>query len=593
MLGDSELIIPIMKIEGEPDKEYQLKDLTEEQFLIAYVILQKLREWYELSKIPTDIKVTFEPLRMTVMGQAGTGKTTLINTLVSTIRKLTKNNNSIHVATPTGSTAFAVQGQTIHRLFKVNPQNMDKKMTEEEKKFIHKNFEETAVIIFDERSLIGQPLFGKAETNTAECAHGYGHEYEDWGGIPIVINIGDDYQLPPVMTQGAFDCFSTQGNLQMNSQYNGRRQFIQFGKTVMVITKIMRQDENQTEFRPLLKNLRSGNTTDDDIEVMLSLHLSRFPGEVRDAIRENATYVFANRAPMLKHNLKKLKQQHSADNPVARILSKTTTWNGKIKQGKTSHFTQNDIPYISNICRGATVKISGRNFIPKWGLFNGSIGTVIEIVYDNDKGPLDGDLPEYVIVEIENYCGPSWMETKPKWIPIPVVSKLCDKQGCKRCTMEFIPLTLAYAWTIHGIQGMNVGFKHLIKKIIAEPGNRGFEGINPGTLYTVSSRATSIGNKRDRTTSELFFDGPEMNGDRIRQLTRSLTSVKGISKEYEKCIKRRKWTEYLESNIKKITPNEEEKSELLEWATKAQMNKEEIQKIIKRTGWRTTNNFNY
>ena len=75
MLGDSELIIPIMKIEGEPDKEYQLKDLTEEQFLIAYVILQKLREWYELSKIPTDIKVTFEPLRMTVMGQAGTGKT--------------------------------------------------------------------------------------------------------------------------------------------------------------------------------------------------------------------------------------------------------------------------------------------------------------------------------------------------------------------------------------------------------------------------------------------------------------------------------------------------------------------------------------
>ena len=98
---------------------------------------------------------------------------------------------------------------------------------------------------------------------------------------------------------------------------------------------------------------------------------------------------------------------------------------------------------------------------------------------------------------------------------------------------------------------------------------------------------------RDRTTSELFFDGPEMNGDRIRQLTRSLTSVKGISKEYEKCVKRRKWTEYLESNIKKIEPNEEEKTELLEWATKAQMNKEEIQKIIKRTGWRTTNNFNY
>jgi hypothetical protein len=343
--------------QGKEKKPYSLNDLNQEQSLIAYVVLQKLKEWFDLGNRPEKEKVKFKPLRMTVMGQAGAGKTMLINTLITTVRNMTKINKSIHVATPTGAMAFAVQGHTIHRLFKVDPKNMDRPMSEEEKKYVKNELEPTLVILIDERSLVGQLLLGKAEINASQCAHGYGHSEEDWGGIPIVIIMGDDYQLPPVLTQGAFYCFTAHGHSYVGSAYNGQRQFLQFGKTVMEITQIMRQDETETEFRPLLQNIRTGETTDKDREIMLSLHMSNFTAEERIKIRKGATYVFANRVPMQRHNFEKLKEQQSEDNPVARICARAHTWNGKVRQGRTAHFTQNDTPYICNMCRGAKVKI--------------------------------------------------------------------------------------------------------------------------------------------------------------------------------------------------------------------------------------------
>ena len=221
----------------------------------------------------------------------------------------------------------------------------------------------------------------------------------------------------------------------------------------------------------------------------------------------------------------------------------------------------------------------------------GSPGTVIEIVYD--RGPLDGDLPEYVIVEFPGYCGPPWMETEPKWVPIPTVQRLCDQKSCQRCVMEFVPLALAYGYTLHSFQGMNVGKCSNIPYIIGEPGNRGFEGINPGIFYTLLSRATHIGSKDDRTKSAIFLDGPNMTGDRIRDLTHSLNGGKGRGKEYEKVAKRRKWVEYLTKHIITIQLSEADKNTLIEWATQSEINPKQVRCIIDWVNWRTTHSVNY
>jgi len=98
---------------------YRLEDLNEEQFQIAYVILHKIREWLSLHSSPKSKKKHFTPLRMTVLGCGGTGKSVLINTLVTCIRTIFKDNNSVFVTAPTGAAAYNVGGTTIHKEFKI------------------------------------------------------------------------------------------------------------------------------------------------------------------------------------------------------------------------------------------------------------------------------------------------------------------------------------------------------------------------------------------------------------------------------------------------------------------------------------------
>ena len=183
--------------------DYKLEDLNDEQFKIAFVILAKIKEWLECK----ETSKPFEPLRMTICGMAGTGKSRLINTLVSIIRTMFQHNNTVHVGTPTGASAYNVGGRTIHSLFKIGVRNADKELTEKEKQEIADLLDLTIALFFDERSMISQKVIGATEINVSKAAHGGGHSDEDWGGIPIIIIFGDDYQLPSI-DPGAFDCFN-------------------------------------------------------------------------------------------------------------------------------------------------------------------------------------------------------------------------------------------------------------------------------------------------------------------------------------------------------------------------------------------------
>ena len=59
---------------------YTIKSLSFEQQQIASVILKKVHEWMTCKDLSE-----FQPLRMTVFGETGTGKTTLIKALMSVI----------------------------------------------------------------------------------------------------------------------------------------------------------------------------------------------------------------------------------------------------------------------------------------------------------------------------------------------------------------------------------------------------------------------------------------------------------------------------------------------------------------------------
>ncbi len=60
------------------------------------------------------------PLQAIVMGCGGTGKSFIINTIISIVQKMMQQNDMIQVGAPTGAAAFNVQGSTLHHLLGIN-----------------------------------------------------------------------------------------------------------------------------------------------------------------------------------------------------------------------------------------------------------------------------------------------------------------------------------------------------------------------------------------------------------------------------------------------------------------------------------------
>ena len=81
----------------------------------------------------------------------------------------------------------------------------------ESKRKPKQEMEQTVAVFIDERSMVSQRVLGSAEMNIRSTAHGGGHDNEDWGGIPVVILFGDDFQLTPPCEEGAIDAFDHQG----------------------------------------------------------------------------------------------------------------------------------------------------------------------------------------------------------------------------------------------------------------------------------------------------------------------------------------------------------------------------------------------
>ena len=49
------------------------------------------------------------------------------------------------------------------------------------------------------------------------------------------------------------------------------------------------------------------------------------------------------------------------------------------------------------------------------------------IAFEKDKNPNDGDMPQYVVVDVPSYVGPAWDSKHPTWVPIPAATVLCSK----------------------------------------------------------------------------------------------------------------------------------------------------------------------
>ena len=579
---------------GCEQSEITLNMAEGDQLNILLHVMSKIKNWVEHSSVTSchdGSAKKFTPLRLTVRGCAGAGKSFFIKCLVNTVMKMFSNARVIEVAGPTGASAYNVGGETLHRKWRINPHKPGASLGEKSKDALITNHKRTLVVVIDERSLLTCDVLGAAERNTASTVHGGTHDDEDWGGVPIVILVGDDYQLPPPTNRekGAFDLMDVKTSLsqqQFGVASSGAATMIALAKQCMELTTTKRQNSDQTEFKEVLTHIRTGDTTPGDADFLLKRHMSNFSNDEINTIKKSGVimHLFATKAPRDEHNYRCLSNISSSTNPVALLKAQWTTRKAKCQD----HFTDPP-PNATLISRGAMVKISGRNFEPAWGLYNNAVGVVDEIMFSSGKDPNNGDLPEYVAVHFEHYCGPVWDKNNPKTVPIPMVTTRCDK---KCCSVKFCPLALSFGMTLHTFQGQSAGPvapgqpKNAVDKVIVEPGNRAFEGNNPGTLYMAASRATTAGSG-ELLDSALFFTGTNMGTHRVLNLKhQKIPGRAGEKRLYRKVALREKWVKHLDRNTDNQPLQEDEASTIKAWCKEFRMNLKDLDEALARRTWR-------
>ncbi len=543
---------------------YDIEGLFEDQLTVVLLIMDKILEW-ALCEDLSD----FKPLRVTINGPAGTGKTVVINTIVTLIRSMFNANGVVQVCAPTGTAAFNAGGETLHH-FLANKAGMRQydafSMSAKKKKDLTLKLKNLLCLIIDERSLLDSTHLGIAEQMVSETIFNGEMSDKSWGNLPVLILVGDDYQLPGV-APGAFDAFEPPKGHKATDR--GRYVFKECATVVVSLSTSKRIQDKQIADKELLTKLRTATPLDDnEVHRLLNLHLDKIQQKhgpaVIHQIHKDCIYLFYRNNPRILKNLEILVNNCSPVNPVA--VCKTRSSGLHSGMAITSHFKNSKIPTSSLLSIGTKVAIENKNFCPIWGLHNGAVGIVDEIIFQPGHNPNKGDLPHYVVVNFPQYVGPKWDLDNPtvsyikystkihniqsksyssfqKHVPIPTASYRCDKNCCLR---TYVPLDVSYARTIHKFQGLTAGpvdegkIPNMYQCIVCDPDEKKFEGTSLGLFYTATSRATTLGDDNG-LNSAIYFSGSAFNEQRIR----GLTKLKNSDQDFIMAKKRKKWVDFI------------------------------------------------
>ena len=99
----------IPKLSNITIPNWHINDLASDQKEVVLQIMSKLKEWFEW-----DVVTSFQPLRLTVTGKPGTGKSVIIKTVRNLCYHIFQTHAYVQVCAPTGGAAYNAGGQTCH-----------------------------------------------------------------------------------------------------------------------------------------------------------------------------------------------------------------------------------------------------------------------------------------------------------------------------------------------------------------------------------------------------------------------------------------------------------------------------------------------
>jgi len=412
-----------------------------------------------------------------ITGSAGVGKSLLIERIVRQFEKLSKN---IAITATTGRAAVNINGTTLHFYAGIGIAEESLKMLlrkAETSQKIHDAWNNLDVLIVDEISMLSPDYLAKLEAivkYTRNCD-------KPFGGIQVIF-VGDFFQLPPVSkdsstTKPTF-CFEL-------TLWN---KIIQH---TIHLTEVFRQEDNK--FVNLLNRLRVGKPSTEDILLLqqrVNAPLYLPPGievtQLRSKLVEVDAINFREQAncPLPEHTFQGNWGYAFAKKKIfanGKVLEKESVFQklSNRQEKLISHLVE-QCPAISqlNLRIGSQVMLVVNLDISR-GLVNGSKGVVTSVEEIMDPNTL-------FKVKVPNVLftnGRKEIIERHRWT-------VRDKKLGEAWYVQ-IPLRLAFATSIHRVQGCTLEFvsTSLDRSIFAE-----------GQGYVAVSRVKSL----DRLTLTSF-----------------------------------------------------------------------------------------
>ena len=435
-------------------------DLNQDQFRAFAIVGNHLKQANKkgIANVPQ--------LLLNISGPAGSGKTFWLNTLRRWAQgNFNQDQDFILAAAPTGAAAFLIGGSTLHSLLYLPKLEGGRKMPPLDAsrlKSLQDKFRSVAVLIIDEKSMIGQKMFYMISERLKEARPKT--QDQPFGGVSIVI-LGDWRQLPPVFDKALFH--NSGGKWVIG--HNLYRCF----KNTVIFTKVQRQEgEGQKDFRAQLERLGNGEFTSKDWEKWSQRSLKRLPPQERLTFEQTATKACARKQDMQSYNVQRIE---ALKQPIAPLPAQNDCHEARLQGEK-----ETGLPDSLLLCQGAKIRLSS-NLWTAAGLVNGAVGFVQAIIYANGEKPPE-TLPKAIICTFEGYIGPSFLSSIPKAVPIVPAGRTFYVKG-KTCSRKQLPVIPSYALSIHKLQGSTED------KIILDPGPKEFAA---GLLFVGATRTRAF-----------------------------------------------------------------------------------------------------
>lgn len=329
-----------------------------------------------------------------LLGSAGVGKSLVIKH----ITKLCKEKNiSIGITSSTGCSAILIDGKTIHSFLGIglatySPVNLAKNLYNKNKKK-YQELQNLDILLIDEISMLDAELLTKISKYLSVVRN----DENPFGGVQIIFS-GDFYQLPPVNGMFAFKS-DIWDSLNLSCH---------------ILTKIYRQEGDQV-FQGILERAKYSSITDDDIEILKKCNGQFF----RDDVKPTSLYPINSKVDKINNEEYNLLKDNEIEYKTLYSSKESKTYCDSIK-----------VPASIKLKKGAQVMVT-RNIDTDAKLANGTRGVVTEAFED------------YVVI-------------KTIYGDRAIKHFECVNNNDKKLKYSIMPLTLAWALTIHKAQGVTL-----------------------------------------------------------------------------------------------------------------------------------------